>query len=132
MYFPNKEFLIKILEEIKRVSKNESLIFIGENIHPSKYYWELVWFENLSSLGQLIIKPYIRMRIWIAKKCPRFAGKWKHAHKAFSPKVIQDFFKDYSTVDITDASSYSIRKKLFGKNAKGNRRIDFLIRRNKK
>lgn len=127
MYFPNKEFLINVLGEIKRVTKNRSLIFIGENIIPSKYQWELVWFENLSSIGQALARPYIRLRRWLVKLSPHLGGKWKDAHRDISPKIVKNFFKNNPEFIMTDSAAYSIRKKIYGEKAKGNQRMDFVI-----
>lgn len=127
MYFPNKKFLFNVLNEIKRVSNNDSLIFIGENIVPSRYCWELVWFQNLPAFGQFIAKLYIKLRKWLSNNITYLAGKWKHSHKDVSIKVVQNFFGNNNRFFVSDSASYEIRKKLYGKNAKGNRRMDFII-----
>ena len=127
MYFPNRRFLQTVLAEIERVAKSDAAIFIGENIIPSRYYWELVWFENLSPPLQFFAKPYIKTRKWLANNnC--FAGKWKNIHKDISPSILRNYFKGRSNIFVSDAAAYTIRKKLFGKNVKGNRRVDFLIK----
>ena len=128
MYFPNDEFLYNVLDEIKRISKKKYLIFIGESILESKYYWELVWFENLSIIGQFMAKPYIKFRRKLAKKGIRFSGKWKNAHKDISKKRIQKYFKNSEIITISDSASYTIRKKLFGEKVKGNKRVDIIIK----
>jgi ubiquinone/menaquinone biosynthesis C-methylase UbiE len=127
MYFPNNNFLASVMNESKRVTKKKFLIFLGENIIPSKFHWELVWFENLPLPLQLFAKQYIKFRLLIARKKPSWAGKWRHIHKAISPKSVEYFFNNLS-INITDAASYTIRKREFGKNAKGNRRVDFIIK----
>ena len=127
MYFPNTNFTTSVMNESKRVVKRNFLIFLGENIIPSKFHWELVWFENLSASLQLFAKQYIKFRLFIAEKKPRWAGKWRHIHKAISPKIIESIFHN-SNIKITDAASYTIRKRKFGDDAKGNRRVDFIIK----
>ncbi|MGI0023328.1 MAG: class I SAM-dependent methyltransferase, partial [Nitrososphaeraceae archaeon] len=127
MYFPNKSFVQKVLAEIERVSCSSTTIFIGENIVPSRYYWELVWFENLSPLLQFFTKPYIKTRKWLANN-NYLAGKWKNIHKDISPSILRNYFKGRGDVFVSDAAAYTVRKKLFGRNVKGNRRVDFLIK----
>lgn len=130
MYFSNEEFFKNVITEIKMVCKNKALIFIGENIVPSKYCWELVWFQDLPFLFQILAKPYIKFRRWVAGKNPYLAGKWKYMHKDVSPKIIKKIFKNFESITISDSASYTIRKKIFGKNTKGNKRMDFLIKIN--
>ena len=128
MYFPSKRFLEKVLTEIERVSSYTATIFIGENIIASRYYWELVWFQNLSPIMQVLVKPYIRIRRLLANKSSRFAGKWKHAHKDISLQFIKKHFDGKGKVLVTDAAAFTIRQRLDAKNAKGNRRVDLLIK----
>ncbi|MEM4250175.1 MAG: methyltransferase domain-containing protein [Candidatus Nitrosotenuis sp.] len=126
MYFPNEKFLRKVLAEILTVCKNDAVIFIGENIIPSRFQWEFVWFQNLSPKIQFFARTYISFRKWLAKKSPRLAGKWKHAHKDVSPKIIEGFFGTDVKVEISDSVAYAARKRTGSH--KGNKRVDFLIR----
>ena len=127
MYFPNEKFLLQVLTEIKRVSKTESVIFIGENIVSSRYFWELVWYENLPSIIQLFAQSYIKFRRWLTKKNSLLSGKWKYSHNDISPKFVQEFFKVGGKFSVSDSAAYTIRKKRYGNNVRGNRRMDFLI-----
>src|SRR3972149_3071906 len=128
MYFPNEKFLKSVLNEILTVCKDDAIIFLGENIIPSRFQWEFVWFQNLPPRVQFFAKSYIFLRKWLAKKSLRMAGKWKYVHKDVSPKVIEKFFKNNGKVEISDAVAYTARKRVYGNNAKGNKRVDFLIR----
>lgn len=127
MYFPNEKFLLQVLTEIKRVSKTESVIFIGENIVPTRYYWELVWYENLPSIIQIFARPYIKFRRWLAKKKSPLSGKWKNSHNDISSKFVQKFFKEDKKFFVSDSAAYTVRKKRYGNDVRGNRRMDFLI-----
>ena len=131
MYFPNNEFLSQVLNEIIRVAKKKSKILIGENIIPSKYCWELVWFENLSHKKQIFAREYIKIRRWLARKNSKLAGKWKTAHQDISPKFVKEFFKNCEEFSSSDAAAYTVRKRKGGEKIKGNRRIDFIIKLNK-
>lgn len=126
MYFPNEDFLDIVLNEIIRVSTKKCVIFIGENIIPSKLYWEFVWFNNLPYFVKIFAKPYIKFRYFTAKKIPRLAGKWKYVHKTISPEFIKKFFNNKGKIIISDSATYTIRKRL-GNKIKGNKRVDFLI-----
>ena len=128
MYFPNEKFLKRVLNEILIVCKDDAIIFLGENIIPSRFQWEFVWFQNLSPQIQFFAKSYISLRKWLAKKSPNMAGKWKHVHKDVSPKLIEDFFKSNGKTAISDSVAYATRKKTHGNHTKGNKRVDFLIR----
>ena len=127
MYFPNEKFLKKVLNEILTVCKDDTIIFIGENIIPSRFQWEFVWFQNLSPQIQFFAKSYISLRKWLAKKNPNMAGKWKHVHKDISPKLIGDFFRNNGKVEVSDSVAFDTRKKIYSVH-KGNKRVDFLIR----
>jgi len=131
MYFPDDITLEKTLQEMKRISKPNGIIFIGENISLSSYPWELTWFQDLTGFTQTLAKPYIKIRKWIAMKIPKLAGKWKSVHKEISPIFIRKYFDGSGEVIQSKAASYTIKKKIQGKKYKGNRRIDFLIRLNR-
>jgi len=126
MYFPNEKFLRKVLAEILTVCKDDAVIFIGENIIPSRFQWEFVWFQNLSPKMQFFARIYISFRKWLAKKSSKLAGKWRYAHKDVSPKIIEEFFGSDVKVEISDSVAYTARKETG--NNKGNKRVDFLIR----
>lgn len=128
MYFPNKEYLKKTLREIERVACPSATIFMGENSVPERYYYEFAWFQNLGIVGQTFAKPYIRIRKWLAKTSPRLAGKWKNVYMEISPQFIIKYFTEKGDVSVSDTAAYTIRKRVFGKNCKGNRRMDFIIR----
>lgn len=127
MYLHDKDLLKKTLDEMKRVAKKNSTIFLGENITPEGYYWELTWFQNLSTSKQRIAKLYINLRRWLAKQSSLFEGKWKTMHKEISPSFIENYFMG-NKVEISDAAARTTRKKQLGENYKGNRRIDFVIK----
>lgn len=127
MYLHDENLLKKTLGEMKRVSKKNGIIFLGENITPEGYYWELSWFQNLSASKQRVAKIYINFRKWLAKQSSIFEGKWKLMHKEISPSIIKNFFNEHE-VKISDAAAHTIRKKQLGKNYKGNRRVDFVIK----
>ncbi|OLB92338.1 MAG: hypothetical protein AUH25_00720 [Thaumarchaeota archaeon 13_1_40CM_38_12] len=126
MYLPNRELLETTLSEIERVVSKEGVIFIGENITPSRYYWEFNWFQNLNTIQQQLVKPYIRFRKWLANKNRKMAGKWSSLYSEVSPHFIKSYFNG-SDVTVFDASAFTIRQKVFGKKVKGNRRVDFII-----
>jgi ubiquinone/menaquinone biosynthesis C-methylase UbiE len=125
MYFSN-EILANTLKEMKRVVSPSGVIFIGENIVPSGYFWEFVWFQNLSPTKQRLLLPYVKFRKWLAKN-PKFAGKWKSIHNEISPKLIKEFFSDFD-VQQTNAAAFTVKKQQLGSKYKGNRRADFLIK----
>lgn len=127
MYIHDVSVLENTLNEIDRVAKNTATVFLGENITPDGYYWELVWFQNLSRPMQFFAKPYIRLRKMLASKSKRFEGKWKSMHKEIEPLFIKNHYKN-STVEITDASARKVRERALGSRYRGNRRIDFVIK----
>jgi len=127
MYFPDDKLLLNTLNEMKRVSKKDGTIFLGENTIPSDYAWEFTWFQNLSPTIQFLARYYIKIRKWLSKKNPKFAGKWKSAYKEVSPTLINQFFKNKATVHQSRAATYIVKKRILGKKYKGSRRADFLI-----
>jgi len=127
MYFPDDKILLDTLTEMKRVSKKDGTIFIGENIIPTDYAWEFTWFQNLSPKIQLFAKNYIKIRRWFSKKNPNFAGKWKDTYKEISPTLINQFFQNDATIHQSRAATYIVKKRILGKKYKGSRRVDFLI-----
>jgi ubiquinone/menaquinone biosynthesis C-methylase UbiE len=131
MYLHDENLLNETLREMKRVAKKNGIIFLGENITPEGFYWELTWFQNLSSSEQCIAKIYVNFRRWLAKQNSMFEGKWKLMHKEVSPALIKSYFKDHE-VKISEAAARTTRKKQLGKNYKGNRRVDFVIKLKKK
>lgn len=128
MYLRDEGLLEKTLVEMERVTSRGGIIFIGENIIPSRTYWEYTWFQNLNPGLQVIAKPYIRFRLWLAKKNSALAKKWKDYYFELSPNFLKKFFKGRAVVQMSDAAAFTIRKKFLGKNSKGNRRVDFLIK----
>jgi len=127
MYFPDDKVLLDTLNEMKRVSKKDGKIFIGENIIPSDYAWELTWYQNLSPTIQFFALYYIKIRRWFSKKNPKFAGKWKDTYKEISPTLINQFFKNEATILQSRAATYIVKKRILGEKYKGSRRVDFLI-----
>lgn len=127
MYFSNNEILKKTLIEIERLASHRSTIFIGENIVPSGYSWELVWFQNLPGIARCFVEPYVRIRRWLVKHSI-LIGKWRSMHNTVSPRVIREYFKDKGVVTESDAAAYSTRKRKMEKSYKGNRRKDFVIK----
>ena len=107
-------------------TSSSGIIFIGDNIIPSGYFWEFVWFQNLSSTTQQFLLPYVKLRKWLAKN-PKFAGTWKSIHNEISPKLIKEFFSDCD-IHQTNAAAYTVKKQQLGSKYKGNRRADFLIK----
>lgn len=128
MYFPDDKTFEETLEEMKRVLKSNGTIFIGENISSSEYPWELTWFQDLSPIFQILARPYIKIRRWLAEKNTNLAGKWKSIHKDISPDFINAYFKDTYEIIQTKAAAYTVKKKIQGNNYRGNRRVDFLIK----
>ena len=126
MYLHDDEILEDTFREMKRITSKNGVIFLGENIIPSGMYWEFVWFQNSSKNKQKIMKPYIDFRRLLASKSDKFAGKWKLIHRDIDPSLIRNSFA--GTVEMSDSASQKIRKKLQGKNYKGNRRVDFVIK----
>ena len=90
------------------------------------YFWEFVWFQNLSPTKQRLLLPYVKFRKLHAKN-PKFAGKWKSIHNEISPKLIKEFFSDFD-VQQTNAAAFTVKKQQLGSKYKGNRRADFLIK----
>ena len=128
MYFVEKELLENTIREMERVSNANATIFIGENVIPSRTYWEYTWFQNLSEIQKSFAKMYIKFRIWIAKNIPSLAGKWSGYHREVSPKLIQEHFKGKGEVEISDAATTEIKRRKLGIKWKGNRRVDFVIK----
>lgn len=127
MYLPDQDTLKQSLTEMERVATEKGILFVGDNITPSGSYWELIWFQKLSTRQQSIVKSYIQLRKWLAKKVPILAGKWANIYAEVSPEFIKSFFKERGSVSISDAAAYSARKKRLGENANGSKRIDFII-----
>lgn len=128
MYFPDDKILEETLEEMKHVLKPHGTIFIGENILSSKYPWELNWFRNLSPIFQIMARPYIRFRRWLAAKNSKLAGKWKFIYREISLDIISKCFANIANIEQSKAATFTVRTKLFGKKYKGSRRADFLIK----
>lgn len=126
MYLHSEKLLKTTFTEMRRVVKNNGLIFIGENITPGGYFWEFVWFQRLSPARQKLLFPYVKLRKFLAKY-PRFAGKWTSIHKEISPKFVTDFFTDCQVIS-SKASACYIKQKKLGKLYRGNQRIDFVIK----
>ena len=130
MYFDEKILLKKTLDEMVRVAKNESTLFIGENIIPSGFPYEFVWFHNLSKNKQKLAKYYIRLRKWMAKN-DKLAGKWANSYNIVSPSFLKQYFKSKSEIFQSKSAAYSIKEKMQGVDYKGNKRVDFVIKLNK-
>ena len=126
--YMTKDLIQEMLSESVRVVSNPSTIFIGENISSSRYYWEFSWFQNLNPSMQIFAKIYIKIRRWFASKSPKFGSKWIELYKDISPEFIEKYFTNMGEVIVSDAAAYTVRQRIFGKNVKGNRRIDFLVR----
>jgi len=126
MHFPNKELLESTLKETKRLVTKPGIIFIGENVIPSGFFWEFAWFNKLSKNLQRLLLPYMKTRKWLAKN-PKLAGKWKSTHNEISPKFIKEFFSDHE-VKQSKASAYTVKQRILESKYKGNRRADFLIK----
>ena len=127
MYFPDDKLLLDTLNEMKRVSKKDGTIFLGENVIPSDYAWEFTWYQDLSPAIQFLARYYIKIRKWLSKKNIKFAGKWKDTYKEISPTLINQFFKNEATIHQSRAATYIVKKRILGKKYKGSRRVDFLI-----
>lgn len=127
MYFHQPDQLQNTLNEIERVAKNNATIFIGDNVIPSGSYWELSWFQNLNSIEQNLMKPYIKIRKWLARKNSRFAGKWSEIHAEVSPNYIQEFFKGKGEVVISESGASYIKNQKKQSAEKSSKRVDFLI-----
>lgn len=126
MHFPNKELLESTLKETKRLVTKPGTIFIGENVVPSGFFWEFVWFNKLSKNLQRLLLPYMKTRKWLAKNT-KLAGKWKSTHNEISPKFIKEFFSDHE-VKQSKASACTVKQRILESKYKGNRRADFLIK----
>ena len=127
MYFREEGLLRRTLAEIQRVATKNATIFIGDNVIPSKTYWEYSWFQNLNPFQQIFAKLYIKIRIWHAKKFPKNAGKWQNYHREVDPDFIKRYFVEGGKVIISDAAAMTIKKGRLGNHWKGNRRMDFVI-----
>ena len=127
MYLRDEGLLEKTLEEMERITVEKGTIFVGENITSSRTYWEYTWFQNLNPKLQFLAKLYIKIRIGLTKKSI-FSGKWKDYYQEISSKALERFFQNRASIMMTDAAGFTIRKKHFGNNAQGNRRVDFLMK----
>ncbi|MDE2589514.1 MAG: class I SAM-dependent methyltransferase [Patescibacteria group bacterium] len=125
--YMTKDLILEMLSESERVVSSQSVIFMGENITPSRYYWEFTWFQNLTPAKQIFAKIYIKIRKYLASKNSKFGNKWADLYNELSPEFIKKYFAGKGEVDISDAAAYTVRQRILG-NAKGNRRVDFLIR----
>ena len=130
MYFDEKILFKKTLDEMVRVAKNESTLFIGENIIPSGFPYEFVWFHNLSKTKQKWAKYYISLRKWMAKY-DRFAGKWANSYNVVSPSFLKKYFGSELKIIQSKSAAYSVKEKMQGTDYKGNKRVDFVIELNK-
>lgn len=128
MYFPDDKTLDETLEEMKRVLKPNGTIFIGENISSSDYPWELTWFQDLSPIFQILSRPYIKIRRWLAEKNSKLAGKWKFMYREISQDLISKCFVNIAKIELSKAATFTVRTRLYGKKYNGSRRIDFLIK----
>lgn len=126
MYFNQNNQLEKTLIEIERISKENAIIFIGDNIVPSESHWEYTWFKKLNSVEQKLMKPYIRIRKGLAQKNSKLAGKWKKSYAEVSPKFIKKYFGNRAKVIKTASSASFIKNKQA--NNKNSRRVDFVIK----
>ena len=111
MYFNQNNQLEKTLIEIERISKENAIIFIGDNIVPSESHWEYTWFKKLNSVEQKLMKPYIRIRKGLAQKNSKLAGKWKKSYAEVSPKFIKKYFGNRAKVIKTGSSASFIKNK---------------------
>lgn len=127
MYLKNTDEVESTLKEIDRVIKQKGVIFLGENIVPKEYHWELAWFQKLDPFRKKLVLPYIKLRRFLARN-PKLAGKWYSIHHEISPKLIRNHYKNYGIVTETDAVAQTVRRRKMGKNYNGNRRKDFVIR----
>ena len=127
MYLKDDIIFKNSLKEMKRVSKINGKIFIGENITADTVYWEYNWFNKLNKFLQFFAKRYIRFRIFLAKKLPSCSGKWRNYYREISKEELENFFGKNSNIEMSDACCYSIRKKFLEKNQIGNKRVDFFI-----
>src|SRR3990170_89410 len=128
MYLHGKKLLENTLLELERVSKKNSIIFIGDNITPDSIYWEYSWFQNKNSLDQFFAKQYIKSRLWLARSNPKLAGKWKFHYKSVHYEFIRKFFGMRAKTYLSESAARTIKKRVYGEKLKGNRRVDFIIR----
>lgn len=128
MYFHNDKTLERTLIEMKRLSKTNGTIFLGENITSAGSPWEFTWFQELSPLGRIFAKYYIKIRKSLAKRIPRLAGKWKFIYREISPKIINKVFDNAELIYESSAATLKIKNQIFGNKYNGNRRSDFIIK----
>ena len=128
MYFQDDDILKKTFSEMERVATKNGVLFIGEVIVPSEYCWELVWFQNLPTITQFLVKPYVRLRRWRLLRSTKFEGKWKSLHRETSPKIIKKFFGGKAEIIESKSAAYKIRQNIEKKKYKGHRRMDFIIK----
>ena len=128
MYLNEERILKQTLNEMKRVAKKNALLFLGENIITSELAWEFVWFQNLAPIFQPLAKQYIKFRKWLAKKNPKLGGKWRYIYQDVSPDFIKNYFGESTNVTQSNSAAYTVRQKIKGKNYKGNKRVDFVIK----
>ena len=128
MYFHNDKTLERTLTEMKRLSKTNGTIFLGENITSAGSPWEFTWFQDLPPLGKIFAKLYIKIRKGLAKRIPRLAGKWKFVYREISPKIINKVFDNAEFINESMAATLKIKYQIFGNQYKGNRRTDFVIK----
>lgn len=126
MYLNHQE-LEKTLSEIKRISSKNAAIFIGDNVTPTGFYWELLWFQNLNINKQKIIKPYIRFRKWLTKKNSKLAGKWINLHEEVSPDFIKKYFENVGETFVSKSATTKVKEKKLER-AETNKRVDFVIK----
>jgi len=129
-HFSSIELLKNSLAEIERITSKNGKIFLGNNVVPSGIYWEFTWFQNKHPFLQIWYKLYIDFRLWLSKKNVRFAGKWKNIYEPISLKFLKKFFDGRGEVIMTKSATYEINSRKLGKNYKGNRRMDFIIKLN--
>lgn len=121
----DSDLLKATLVEMKRLVKPNGKIFLGENVVSSRIYWEYRWFQNLSPFLQNLVKPYIKMRIYLTKH-NIIKGKWDNYYKEVSPNLMSKYFHNCK-IRMSDSAAMTIKRYKEGKNWKGNRRVDFLI-----
>lgn len=127
--FLNDHILTKTFEEIERVVKPNGLLYIGDNVVPSSWLWELSWYNNLPRFLQILVKPYAQIRRKIAKKYPKLGGKWKSTYHIVSKNFIEEYFQRRGIILESESATNSARKQISQK-YKGNRRRDFIINLN--
>ena len=126
MYLRDEELLEKTLREMERVTTKKGVMFLGENITPTRTYWEYTWFQNLNPTLQPIAKLYVKFRIGLSKKAI-LTGKWEDYYQEVCLELLKKIFQNRVTIKMADAAGFMIRKKHLEKNAQGNHRVDFLI-----